>query len=326
MPVYVLDASLQLVPVDVPGEFYIGGLQVARGYLHHPELDAERFIPDAFSGLPGARLYRTGDQVRWKATGQLEYLQRAEAQVKVRGFHIEPGEVEAVLLQQPAVKQAVVAARGEGTAEWRVAYLVPRAGFALETAALKAELGRRLPEYMVPSSFMRMEALPLTIKGKVTHKALPEPDVQAASQYVPPHQDMEAWLAALLAEVLRVPRVGVTDDFFALGGHSLLTTQALSPIRSTFQVELPLRGFFEAPTLEGLAKRRRSSEPTYESCPRGSRRSQKSGSPPEKVRVDRRAGLAAKMRARPAPVQVPQALRSRTRGTWRDPVKNPQGA
>ncbi|RKI63758.1 non-ribosomal peptide synthetase, partial [Corallococcus sp. AB049A] len=252
---YVLDKYLQPVPVGVAGELFLAGEGQARGYLLRPELTAEKFLPEVY-GPEGSRMYRTGDRVRYRADGVLEYLGRIDFQVKVRGFRIELGEVEAALRQQEAVKEAVVVAKGEGAEKRLVAYVAPKAGATLEAEALKASLRQRLPEYMVPGAVVVLEALPLNANGKVDRKALPEPEAPTArSTYVAPRTEVEAKLAAIWAEVLRIPQVGVKDDFFALGGHSLLVTQVVSRIRAETGVELPLRALFDAPTLEALAQR-----------------------------------------------------------------------
>nr|WP_244239126.1 non-ribosomal peptide synthetase [Corallococcus carmarthensis] len=267
--VYVLDRTLRPVPVGVAGELFIGGEGVARGYLNRPELTADRFIPDAFSSKPGARLYRTGDVVRWRADGMLDYLGRADFQVKVRGFRIELGEIESRLLSHPAVHQAVVLAREDVPGDKRlVAYLVPEEGQSLDATELRTFLKQHLPEYMVPSALLVLEALPLNTNGKVDRKALPAPQGTAlASTYVAPSTPAEEQLAALFIQVLRVQRVGVHDDFFALGGHSLLATQLVSRVRSTFRVELPLRALFEAPTVAALAERLQSLTPNVNHLP-----------------------------------------------------------
>ncbi|MFP2912261.1 amino acid adenylation domain-containing protein, partial [Pyxidicoccus sp. 3LFB2] len=255
---FILDSSLEPVPVGVPGELYIGGRGLARGYLGRQELTAERFIPHPFSTTPGARLYKTGDRARFCADGQIDYLGRTDFQVKLRGFRIELGEIEAVLEQQPGIRQSLVLAREDRAGDKRlVAYVVPVTGQTVDIAALRQGLKAKLPEYMVPSAFVTLEALPLTSNGKVDRKALPAPDASAsaASTYEAPRTPTEQRLAALWTEVLGVERVGVADSFFELGGHSLLATQLVSRIRSTFQVELPLRALFEAPTLSALATR-----------------------------------------------------------------------
>ncbi|WP_163997838.1 non-ribosomal peptide synthetase, partial [Pyxidicoccus caerfyrddinensis] len=252
---YVLDGHLRPVPPGVPGELFIGGAQLAQGYLDRPALTAERFVPDAFASTPGARLYRTGDQVRWLRDGSMEYLGRADAQVKLRGFRIEPGEVEAALLAFPDVTQAVALVREDVAGAPRLAGYVT-APASLDTAALRTFLLQRLPEYMVPSAFMVLEALPLTPNGKVDRKALPAPAAHAdVSAAVAPRDAAEEVLAGLFAGLLRQERVGIHDSFFELGGHSLLVTQLASRVRSAFGVELPLRAFFESPTVATLARR-----------------------------------------------------------------------
>ncbi|MFP2933118.1 amino acid adenylation domain-containing protein, partial [Pyxidicoccus sp. 3LG] len=255
---YVLDEHLQPVPAGIPGELFIGGAGLARGYLGRPELTAERFVPDPFGTTPGARLYRTGDKVRWLAGGVLDYLGRVDFQVKLRGFRMELGEIESSLEQLPGVRRAVVLVREDVPGDQRLAaYVVPAEGEASLTAsALRTALKERLPEYMVPSAFLFMEALPLTAHGKVDRKALPALDSAAStSEYVAPRTPTEQRLASLWSEVLAVPRVGASDDFFALGGHSLLATQLVSRVRSAFDVELPLRALFEDSTLEAFALR-----------------------------------------------------------------------
>jgi amino acid adenylation domain-containing protein len=254
---YVLDAQLQPVPVGVSGELYIGGAGVARGYLGRPELTAERFVPDPFSGEAGARLYRTGDAARYLADGNLEFLGRLDDQVKVRGFRIELGEIEAALRECAGVRDVAVVAREDAPGQRRlVAYVVPD-GQPPAINALREQLGRTLPEYMVPSAFVSLESLPLTPNGKVDRKALPAPEVtreELGSAYVAPRTPEEEMLAELWSQVLGVERVGVHDNFAELGGHSLLATQLMARVREAFQVEVPLRTLFEAPTVAELAK------------------------------------------------------------------------
>ncbi|MCY1023460.1 non-ribosomal peptide synthase/polyketide synthase [Pyxidicoccus sp. MSG2] len=253
---YVLDTHLRPVPTGVPGELYLGGEGLAWGYLGRPHLSAERFIPNPFSATPGARLYRTGDKVRWMEGGVLEYLGRTDSQVKLRGLRIEPGEIEAALQQQTGVKDAAVLVREDVPGQQRlVAYAVAATPGGLDTQALRTALAARLPGFMVPSAFVELEALPLTPSGKLDRKALPTPDASAADHYQAPRTPTEELLAGLFAQLLRVERVGAEDSFFALGGHSLLVTQLASRIRSTFGVELPLRDLFQEPTLAGLARR-----------------------------------------------------------------------
>ncbi|HEX8819773.1 MAG TPA: amino acid adenylation domain-containing protein, partial [Archangium sp.] len=255
---YVLDTHMTPVPVGVRGELYLGGEGVARGYLGRPELTAEKFVPDPFSGEPGARLYRTGDLVRYLPDGHLEFQGRIDSQVKVRGFRIELGEVESALLAHPTVYEAVVAAREDGPGGKRlVAYVVAR-GHELDTGELRRFARARLPEYMVPSAFVPLEALPLTPSGKVDHKALPAPDATRSSQdrpRTPARTPTEQLLASIWAQVLHIREVDANDNFFELGGHSLLATQVVSRVRAAFGVELSLRALFEEPTLAALATR-----------------------------------------------------------------------
>ncbi|HEX7239753.1 MAG TPA: amino acid adenylation domain-containing protein, partial [Longimicrobiaceae bacterium] len=248
---YVCDAAGELSPDGVPGELWVGGPGVSRGYLGRPELTAERFVPDPFSGEPGARLYRTGDRVRRLRKGELEFLGRIDRQVKIRGVRIETGEVEAVLTRAPGVRQAVVAAREDGPGERRlVAYVVGEG-----TAGLRAFLRERLPEPMVPSAFVLLDALPLTPTGKTDVRALPAPGAAEAEEHTAPRTPTEEVLAAIWEDVLGVARVGATDGFFDLGGHSLLATRVVARVRAAFGVELPLRAVFEAPALAALAER-----------------------------------------------------------------------
>ncbi|WP_343073363.1 non-ribosomal peptide synthase/polyketide synthase [Pyxidicoccus fallax] len=258
--VYLLDAALRPVPVGVPGELYIAGDGLAWGYLRRPELTAERFIPDPFSPVAGARLYRSGDLARWLPDGRLQFLGRRDAQVKLRGFRVEPGEVETVLSHHPALREAAVVIRDDmpgGRA--LVAYVTARPGQTPEPRDLRAFLRDRLPEYMVPSAFVVLDALPVTRNGKLDRRALPHPDVVDSGargrEHVAPRTPVEEQVAALMAEVLRAPRVGIHDDFFERGGHSLLGTQLLSRLQHALGVELPLRALFEGPTVADLARR-----------------------------------------------------------------------
>jgi amino acid adenylation domain-containing protein len=261
---YVADENGQPQPIGVPGELLVGGPALAQGYLNRPELNAERFIRNPFardltgSGNllgPGARLYRTGDLVRWLPDGNLEFAGRIDDQVKVRGFRIELGEIESVLREHGAVKDAVVAAR-ENTL---VGYFIPSdpsADSRARAAELRGHLRQRLPEYMVPSALVAMDAFPVTPAGKIDRKSLPAVDQarrEATAEYVAPRNDTEAKLAALAGELLKVERVGVEDNFFELGGHSLLATQLISRIRDELRVEVALKALFEHPTVAGLA-------------------------------------------------------------------------
>ncbi|HEX2190564.1 MAG TPA: amino acid adenylation domain-containing protein, partial [Longimicrobiaceae bacterium] len=252
---YVLDGRLEPVPVGVAGELYVGGAGVARGYGGRPELTAERFVPDPFGGAPGARLYRTGDRVRRRPDGQLDFLGRADQQVKVRGFRVELGEVEAVLARHPEVRAVAAAVRGAEAGDRRiVAYL--QAGAGLPVAEVRELARAALPEYMVPAAFVVLDALPLTPSGKVDRRALPEPDPAAAGDEpaaAHPRTPVEEVLAAVWEGVLGVPRVGPLDDFFDLGGHSLLATRVVSRIRAVLGVEASVRDLFEHPTVAGLA-------------------------------------------------------------------------
>ncbi|HEY1528469.1 MAG TPA: non-ribosomal peptide synthase/polyketide synthase [Candidatus Angelobacter sp.] len=253
---YVLDTQFQPVPVRVPGELHIGGVQVARGYLNRPELTAERFIPHPFSAEPGARLYRTGDLARWREDGAIEFLGRMDHQVKLRGNRIELGEIESVLRQHKAVKQAVAITREDVPGDKRlVAYVEAKEKTEELGKLLKAFLQDKLPEHMVPSLFVQMEALPLTSSGKVDRKALPLPEGAVdAEKYVGPQTQEEEILCGIWGEVLRLPRVGVHDNFFEIGGHSLIATQIISRVRAAFKVELPLRAIFACPTIARLAE------------------------------------------------------------------------
>ncbi|HST57443.1 MAG TPA: amino acid adenylation domain-containing protein, partial [Longimicrobium sp.] len=249
---YVLDTALRPVPVGVPGELYIGGVQVARGYQGRAAMTAERFVPDPFSAEGGARLYRTGDRVRWRTDGAIEYLGRLDFQVKVRGFRIELGEIESVLRAYESVTDCVVVARADAGETRLVAYIVGEA----EAEALRAHVRRSLPEYMVPSAFVTLDALPLTANGKLDRKALPAPELGSTEgQSAAPGTPTEEVLAEVWAEVLRLERVGVDDNFFELGGHSLMAIRVVSRIRAVFGVELPLRALFEGPTVAELAGR-----------------------------------------------------------------------
>ncbi|HEX2570779.1 MAG TPA: amino acid adenylation domain-containing protein, partial [Polyangia bacterium] len=262
---FVLDAHGQPVPVGVPGELYVGGPGLGRGYLGRPELTAERFVPDPFSHEPGARLYRTGDIVRWRPGGRLAYVGRRDHQVKLRGYRIELGEVAAALVAHEGVRQAVVVMREEEPGDRRlVAYVVGREGPPPGAQALRAFLKERLPEYMVPAAFLALPELPLTPSGKVDREALPAPagaDARAQTAYVAPRNDTERQLAAIWADVLGVPAVGVHDNFFELGGHSLLTTRVVSRVRQVLGVEVPLRDVFDHPTVAALAARLTASPP-----------------------------------------------------------------
>ena len=267
---YVLDARLDPVPIGIAGDLYLGGEGLARGYLGRAGATAERFIPDPL-GEAGARMYRTGDRARWTAEGEIVFLGRVDAQVKVRGFRVEPGEVEAALARHPSVAAAAVAARGEGRL---VAWIVPAAG-EMDAAELRTHLRAHLPDFMVPRTFVAIGRLPLTASGKIDRRALPEPDAPASPEvFVAPRTETEATLARLWAEVLGLPSVGVDDDFFELGGHSLLAARVAARASAALGAELPLRALFEAPTVAALAARLRAADalpplPPIERAPEG---------------------------------------------------------
>ena len=256
--IYILDSSLQPVPIGVKGELYIGGAGLARGYLNQPDWTAEKFIPHPFSTEPGARLYKTGDLARYLPDGRIEFLGRTDYQVKIRGFRIELGELEAVLREHPAVREAVVLAQEDASGEKRlVAYVVAERESRPAANDLRSFLRQKLPEYMVPSALVLLDALPLMFNGKMDRRALPaleraRPELENA--VVIPRTPTEEILAEIWVQVLGLERVGIHDNFFDLGGHSLLATQVVSRIRDAFGMEIPLRRLFELPTVAGLAE------------------------------------------------------------------------
>jgi acyl carrier protein len=253
--VYLLDRWLEPVPVGVPGRLYTGGDGLARGYLGRPDLTAERFIPDPFDPTPGARVYDTGDVARWRPNGIVEFLGRADTQVKIRGFRIEPGEVEVALLAEPGVQEAVVVAREDRSGEKRlVAYVVPRDGSSIVPARLRARLAERLPAFMVPSVIVPIEALPLTESGKVDRRALPEPSAPDQAGGTPPRDDVERVVAQTFGGALGHSQVSVEANFFDLGGHSLLAIRVVAEVLKIFRTKLPLRRFFDDPTVSGVAR------------------------------------------------------------------------
>jgi len=253
--IYILDKNYQLVPARVPGELYIGGDGLSRGYLNRPDQTAARYVPNPF-GAPGSRMYRTGDLARYRLDGNLEYLGRIDHQVKIRGFRIELGEIEIALDEHEKINAALVVAReDESGAKQLVAYIVMRAE-DFSVSELRNYIKDRLPEYMIPSVFVRLDAMPLLPNGKVDRLSLPDPGSAIAAAddtYLPPQTPVEEVLANMWSGLLHVERVGVNDNFFELGGHSLLAVQLISRIRDLLLVELPLLTLFEAPTISLLA-------------------------------------------------------------------------
>ena len=266
MRVYVADKGMQPVPVGVPGELCLGGVGLARGYWGRGDLTAEQFVPDGLSGKSGERLYRTGDLVRWLEEGNLEYLGRLDHQVKIRGFRIELGEIEAALQEHDSVRQAVVIARENEAGDKRlVAYVVSELQdeksdngsrrVELRISELREHLLGKLPEYMVPSAYVQLEKFPLNHNGKIDRNNLPQPDTDTPEQeYVGPRNATEETLCRLWQEVLRRERVGVHDNFFKIGGHSLMAVQLATRIREGFKLNIPLQRIFESPTIAQLAE------------------------------------------------------------------------
>jgi aspartate racemase len=256
--VYVLNGEMEIAPVGVWGELYIGGAGLARGYLNRAEWTGERFVPDGVSGRRGERLYRTGDKVRWREEGELEFKGRLDEQVKIRGYRIELGEVEGVLLREEGVEQAAVVVREEeGRGKRLVAYVVmgKEKGGEEEMRQVRERLKQRLPEYMIPVTWVKLEGLPVTANGKVDRRALPVPPEDAGSTgYVAPRTPVETVLCAIWEEVLGVSPVGVNDNFFDLGGHSIALTRIVSRVAERFDVDIPLAELFDMPTIAELAK------------------------------------------------------------------------
>ncbi len=254
--VYILDPHLRPVPIGVPGELHIGGVQVGRGYHMRPELTAEKFIPDPFCGDPETRLYKTGDLCRWLSDGAIEYLGRIDFQVKIRGFRVELGEIESVLRSHCGVREAVVVVREEGEKRL-VGYVVLAGDPACTIAELRDYLKQKLPDYMVPAAWVALATLPLTPNGKVDRKALPAPDAARSTHalgFVAPSTETEKRLASWWAEILHVERIGIHDNFFELGGHSLTATLLISRIRAGLRIDVPLRSLFERPTVAGFSE------------------------------------------------------------------------
>lgn len=254
---YVLSASLDPAPIGVTGEIFLGGAGLSRGYLERPDLTAERFVPDPFGDPPGSRLYRTGDLARWSPGGDLEFLGRNDDQVKIHGFRIEPGEIESALLEDKSIRDAAVVAVEDGAAKHLAAFIVPARESQIRIGAPVARLRGKLPHYMVPSSFVVLHELPLTATGKIDRRALIAKALERGSvapDRVAPRTPVERALALIWEEALLRDGFGVRDGFFEIGGHSLLVSQVRHRVQEIFQIEMPLRIFFEAPTIEDLSK------------------------------------------------------------------------
>jgi amino acid adenylation domain-containing protein len=259
LQVYLLDRYGQPVPIGVPGEMYVGGPGVVRGYLNRPKLTSERFIPNRFSDKPNGRLYKSGDLARYLPNGDIEYLGRIDHQVKIRGFRIELGEIEAIISQYLGVRETVVIVSEDSANSQRIiAYVVPQKEQTLAISELRSFLKSKLPNYMIPAVFIILEAIPLTANGKVDRKALPTLNIvrpELEKTYIEPQTKVEKELANIWAEVLNLEKIEINENFFELGGHSLLATQVISRIHKTFDIELPLRRLFEFPTVTQLAKK-----------------------------------------------------------------------
>jgi acyl carrier protein len=256
LQLYVLDPNLRPVPIGVAGELYVGGAGLGQGYLNRPELTKERFIPDPFSASVGARLYKTGDIARYLLNQDLEYLGRADHQVQIRGFRVEPGEIETVLTNNESVGQAVVLVREDRPGDQRlVAYVVPATDQAVSIADLRNYLRKKLPDYMIPHHIVELDVMPLTHNGKVDRRALPVPQVdrQAEENYVAPRNQVENIVAGIWEELLNVKNVGIRDSFFDLGGHSLLLIKMLSKLQDSFTNDMSIVDLFKYPTIETLA-------------------------------------------------------------------------
>jgi acyl-coenzyme A synthetase/AMP-(fatty) acid ligase/aryl carrier-like protein len=258
LQVYVLDEELEPVPVGVAGEIYVGGGGLARGYLHRPELTAERFMPNPFSTQPGARIYRSGDSGRYLTGGGIEYLGRVDQQVKVRGYRIELGEIESVLGQHMSVREAVVVTREAISGEKSLtAYIVPESEQEVQVNELRRHLKQKLPEYMMPASFVILDALPLTSHNKLDRRALPDPEPyhpELESTFIPPQTELEKALCHIWQTTLQVEMVGIDDNFFDIGGHSLLVVQVQHRLRQDLNITVPVIDLFLHPTINALSK------------------------------------------------------------------------
>lgn len=257
--IYILDQFLQPMPAGTPGDLFIGGVGVVRGYLNKPDLTAEKFVPDPFGSRPGARLYFTGDRARYLSDGKIEFLGRMDQQVKIRGYRIEPEEIEKVLSGHPQVRDAVVVAREfTGGEKQLVAWLVPTNGSTPGISEWRSYLKEKLPEYMLPAAFVPLDALPMTPNGKIDRRALMELPMTLAPQlnenHVAPRNAAESVVAGIWEQTLGIAQIGVLDNFFELGGNSLTAIRIIVRLREIFQVDLPLRGLFEAPTVAGVVE------------------------------------------------------------------------
>jgi amino acid adenylation domain-containing protein len=257
--VYILDEQLRQVRVGEVGELHVGGAGLARGYLHQPDLTAERFIRHPFSDVPDARLYKTGDLARFLPDGQIAFLGRADTQIKIRGFRIEPDEIVSVLDSHPAVQASVVSAREQPAGDKSlVAYIVPAAGAPLTVGSLRAHLAAQLPDYMIPATILLLESLPLTPNGKVDRDALPEPNAantlrDNASDEIEPRTMIEQRMAEIVSGLLKLRRIGLDDNFFLMGGHSMLGAELIERVAQTFGIDLPLLTLFEGPTVRQMS-------------------------------------------------------------------------
>ncbi|HEX5603714.1 MAG TPA: amino acid adenylation domain-containing protein, partial [Pyrinomonadaceae bacterium] len=269
--IYLLNSCLTPVSIWMQGELYIGGNGLARGYVNHPALTAEKFLPDPFSTVPGSRLYRTGDLARFLPDRNIEFLGRIDHQVKINGYRIEPGEIEVVLRQHPLIKEALVFPREDASGKKRlVVYLIQHDAHELDTGDLRTFLRRQLPEYMVPSVFVPLKALPLTANGKIDYRALPEPDQtlrKARAPFIAPRDELEQQIVEIWQETLGVPVIGVHDNFFDLGGHSLLAVRLVALIKRRLGLTLPLAALFRGATVEQLASILRQEEAAKISSP-----------------------------------------------------------
>jgi acyl-CoA synthetase (AMP-forming)/AMP-acid ligase II/acyl carrier protein len=251
--VFILKDNLVPACIGEAGELYIGGHGVSRGYLKEPALTAEKFIPHPYSNEPGKRLYRTGDRARYLTNGRIQFIDRVDQQVKIRGFRVELGEIESTLLKYEMVKEAVVILRRDAD-ERLVAYVVGTQRQPLSSSELRTFLQTRLPDYMVPSTFVQLDRMPLTPNGKINRQDLPEPTRAREGNYVAPRTAVEEMLCGIWSEVLKLPEVGIYDEFFDLGGHSLLGTQVVTRVQEDFGVEISLRTFFDSRTVAQLSE------------------------------------------------------------------------